>query len=460
MSRRGKGLAAAAIFSIVAVVVAVNTGGDSKPRHQLVAQFADASPLLVGNDVRMDGVKVGTISRMRLVSGQAEVTMQLSAAAYPLHTDARVTVRPVSLLGERFVDLDRGTPKAPALAEGSILPASQSGQATDLDQVLNALDDPTGEALAALVTVLGQGADGNGKNIAAAVKALKPAMTRTRQLVAVLDEQNDLLLSTLDSVGPVADALASDNGKTLDALVASADRLLGKTSANELALRQTIAQLPRTVATARSTLEALSGTGRAATPTLKALRPLTDDLSQVSQELADFAAAADPALASATPVLQKARALLTEAAPVVTALSAAGPAAVSAAHSLRPIVGDLADNIGNVLDFVKFWALTTNGYDGMSHYFRAMLMVSPLSVTGLVPGLGTNLGVGGQPPGGNVTPRQPKGLLPGVTNTVGGLVNSVLGGILSPKASTDGGVTGMTPQQEQGGLLSLLGLGG
>lgn len=426
----------------------------------VVATFTDASPLLVGNDVRTAGVKVGTITGMRIVAGRAEVTMKVSPAALPLHRDARATIRPVSLLGERYVELQRGSATAPVFSGEARLPLSQTASSTDLDQVLNTVDDPTGKSLAALITMLGEGADGNGKNIAATLKALEPALTRTGELADVLNEQNGVLQSTLDNLKPVATSLATDNGRALDGLTSSAERLLGAASANRMALEQTLAELPSTLATARATLASLAGTAQAATPTLESLRPVTDNLQQLSQELLDFADSADPALASATPVLKKVRFLLDQAAPVVQALNAAGPAAVSAAKSLRPLVGDLTNNITNVLNAVKFWALTTNGYDGLSHYFRAMLVVSPAAGTGLAPvaNLG-NLGVGGQPsvaPSPGHKPALGVPALPGVTDALNGVVS----GLLSPKQTKDGGVTGMTQQQEQGGLLSLLGLGG
>lgn len=456
-------ISAAVIAAIVATTVAVNVSGGDNGGHKLVARFADASPLLVGNEVRLDGVKVGKITKLKVVDKQAEVTMQLSDSALPLHSDAHLTIRPVSLLGERYVDLDRGSVKAPTLHDGALLPVSQTAQSTDLDQVLNAVDDPTGNALAALVTMLGQGADGNGKNVAATIKALGPAMNDTTKLAGVLNKQNSLLLSTLDSLTPVADALARDNGKTLDELVGAADHLLGKTSANEAALRQTLSDLPQTLVTARRALASLARTGQATTPTLKSLKPVTGDLKQISQELQDFADAADPALASAEPVLKKANELLAAAAPVVNALSAAGPAIVTSAQAANPIVAATNERVVDIFQFIKNWALTTNGYDGLSHYFRAMYVVTPLTATGLVPGLGTNLGVGGDVPkipGTVPGPQDPKSGLPGLTAKVRNVLKDTVGGLLAPGSTKDGGVTGMTAKQEQGGLLSLLGLGG
>jgi phospholipid/cholesterol/gamma-HCH transport system substrate-binding protein len=453
----------AAVVGAVALVAltlgVVDFSGTDTPKHHLVAQFVDASPLIAGNDVKVDGVKVGTVAKLAVVHGRAEVTMNLTDAAYPLHTNARATVQPVTLLGERYVNLQRGSATAPLLRPGQVLSAAHTGQATDLDQVLNALDDPTGTALAALVTTLGEGLQGNGPNVAAALKALAPAMTDTTKLARVLDDQNKQITGMLDSLTPVARALAKDHGQTLQTLVTSADQLLGTTSANEAALRQVLSEMPTTLRTAVTTLSDLAGTADAATPTLKAIRPVTDNLSQISDELEQFASAADPALASAQPVLQKAEQLLVQAQPVVAQLQAAGPSLRAVLHSARPLVDTLSGNLDNVFNFLKYWALTTNGYDGLSHYFRAAVIVTPLSATGLVPGLGGNLGVGGSPSDrktsnpGTATKRT-------VVDRLGGLLGGLTGGLLSTTKGPDGGVTGLTKLQEQGGLLSLLGLGG
>jgi phospholipid/cholesterol/gamma-HCH transport system substrate-binding protein len=335
-----------------------------------------------------------------------------------------------------------------------VLPVTRTSQSTDLDQVLNTLDDPTGTGLAALITTLGEGADGNGKNLAAAIKALAPAMTDTTKLANVLDEQNSLLSSTLDSLEPVAASLADDHGRTLSAVVTSADRLLATTSANQQALQQVLADLPQTLTTARATLAALADTAGSTTPTLQAIRPITDNLSQITDELHQFAAAADPALASAGPVLKKAQQLLADAQPVVAQLRAAGPAALADARSAQPLVSDLSANIDNVLNFLKFWALSTNGYDGLSHYFRGVVVVTPAIATGSLPTVGTT------PPAGTGSTKTKAAPHTPVLTAPTTLLNGILGGLLSPQTSNDGGVTGLTPNQEQGGLLALLGLGG
>jgi phospholipid/cholesterol/gamma-HCH transport system substrate-binding protein len=454
LSRR-QGIAIA-LIGVVGIVtaVAITVVGQPSADRVVVAEFADASPLLVGNDVQVDGVKVGSVTGMSVVNGHADVSFTVSPKALPLHTDAQVEIRPVSLLGERYLALNPGTPSAPVLRAGQVIPLSHTGQNTDLYQVLNVFNQPTGDALAALVTVLGQGLQGNGANMAATIKALAPAMTDTDGLVRILDQQNSTLNSLVDNVEPVAQALAHDNGQTMNALVESTDRLLGTTAAHQQALEAVLTQLPSTLTSAQQTLADLAGTANAAVPTLAGVRPTVDNLNAISQEIDQFSTAANPALAHAQPVLVKAQALLDAARPVAGQLLQAGPPLQSDAGSLAPLVTKLSGNINNVMNFIRGWALSTNGSDGLSHYFRALVIVTPKMLTGLLPGGGPNLSAGpaaSAPSASAPKPPVSGGPLSGILPT------SPLSGILPASPGPGGGVTGLTPQQEGGALQFLLG---
>lgn len=459
------------ILAVVAVAVLGVTAGtvgidqESEPgQTTIVARFADASPLLVGNEVKVSGVKVGQVAAMDVRGGKASVVLSLESEALPVHTDARATIRPVSLLGERYVELDRGSPDAPVLGDGDVLPMRQTGAQADLDEVLNTVDEPTGRSLAALVTMLGEGIRGNGGNADATIRALESSMNDTTALSGVLRDQNQLLGSLVDKLQPVASALAADQGANLDRLVASARKLTAATATKRRELTETLRRLPETLATARATLAQLTGTAAETTPTLAAIRPTTDDLAAISAEIQRFADAADPALAHANPVLEHAQRLLDEARPVVDQLRQAGPDLRSAVGDLRPVVGELTANLGNVLGFIRNWALTTNGRDGISHYFRAMLVVSPDLLGAAVPT------PNGAPPAQQQGPpserppetspqpdRAPLPLpqVPGLTGDGG-----ILGGLLSTEQDPKAGVTGLDPQQEQGLVQFLIGGGG
>jgi phospholipid/cholesterol/gamma-HCH transport system substrate-binding protein len=433
MTKRFTGRRAVLVAAVAVLgTTAATTIGTGPSPATIYADFADASPLIVGNEVKLGGVRVGQVRSIRVRDGRARVALRLDPAALPVHRDARVTIRPVSLLGERYVALDRGTPTAPALQDGGVIPVANTGRSVDLDQVLDAVDKPTGKALAALLTTVGEGMNGHGKDVDAAVRALAPAMTDADGLVRLLDQQTDLLTSLVDRVTPVAGALSGEQGKVLDRLVGSADQLLATTAANEEALDDTLSRLPGTLADARRTLSRLAGVAQSTTPTLAGLRPTTDNLTQISSELEQLSDAADPALAGLQPVLSRARELLAQAAPVVATLEQAGPDLRATARGARPIATALSGNIRNVLDFVRLWALTTNGHDGLSHYFRGNFVVTAETLTGPIPGGGDLL------PSSDLT-----GLLPQLP---------------SPKVVEDlTDVTGLTSSQEESLLNSLIG---
>jgi phospholipid/cholesterol/gamma-HCH transport system substrate-binding protein len=423
------------------------------------AYFRDASPLIKGNDVKMHGVKVGVIDSIEVEDGMAKVGLRVEQEAQPLYRDARAVVRPVGLLGERFVDLDRGSPDEQAIPVGGTIPVEHTGGVTDLDEVLNTVDQPTGAALAALVTTLGEGMRGTGTDISAAIKALEPAMRDTRPLVEVLDEQSQALTDMIDALAPLTGALATEDGKRLDGLVGAADTLLSTTADNQQALDQTLARLPSALDEARRTLRSLSRASRSTTPTLRAIRPTTDNLAQLSRELTAFSEAAGP-LEGLDPVLEQGQALIANARPVVASLRSSGPDLSGTARGARPVVEELLGNLRDVLDFVKFWALTTTNEDGLAHYFRAHFVVTDDIPLGLVPGDTSSGVLTSDDEQGGLLPNLGIPGLPPLDGLLGGGDEGLVGGLdslLGRSSRRDGSATGLTATQEQAMLDTLIG---
>jgi phospholipid/cholesterol/gamma-HCH transport system substrate-binding protein len=432
----------AVVLLVVVVVLTSLRGGGDSDRLMVVAHFKDASPLLVGNDVRLHGVKVGQVSSIAVAGTGADVGLELDATALPVHRDATATIKPVSLLGERYVDLNSGSAKAPVMTDGGQLGLAQTGQAVELDEVLGALDQPTSDALAGMVGALGNGLDGNGKAAAAAIAKLAPSMADTTKMAKVLADQNATLSSLVTSMDRVSSGLAVDQGAAIDHLVDSADKLTGATGDNEAAFRQVLRELPGSLASARRTLDELRGTADAATPTLAALRPTTSQLPGLSKDLLAFSRAAKPALHDLNPVLDKADDLLAEARPVASYLRRQSDATSRDAASLDSLTATLAPNFRTVMDFVKGWALATNGRDGIGHYFRGNLVLTPSTVTGPLPAGASTSGI-------LSGPLSPSGLL--------GTASGLVGGLLAPGTTSGGGVTGLSPTQESNVLSKLLG---
>lgn len=431
----------AVLVALVAVLgVAAGLTGmareDDAEQLFINAKFDDVSPLLAGSDIKLHGVPVGEVAAVEVADdNRALVSMRLDTAALPVHQDAHLTVRPVSLLGERFLDLDPGSPSAPVLEQGNVIPASQTGQAVDLDQVLNMMNRPTGEGMAAFITMFGQGLVGNGENADRAIRLLAESMDDTGKFVRVLRQHTALLTSLVDRVRPVTQALAADQGRTLDSLLNSTLRLTAATSSRNEKLQATIKMLPSALAQGRRSLRQLDATAAESTKTLAGIRPTTEQLVPLGGELSRFAQAAEPALARTEPVLEHAAKMIRQARPVAEQLRKAGPNLRSVTQNGEPVVSEIGRHFDDLFDFIRNWALATNGHDGISHYYRAQVVIADPGLAGGSHSSGRSSQP--EPPALPGTPRQP-------------------GGLLEPE-DPKGGVTGLTALQEQRATAFLFG---
>lgn len=447
---RWRRLAGALVAALLVAGAGVGVAGAvaGSGGFRLVAVFRNAGDVLRGSVVRVDGVAAGTVTALSIRHNQAVLTLNIDRQFLPIHRDARIEVRPVSLLGARYLALDPGTPSSPALPDGGVIPATQTADAVNIQDLFNVLNDPTSTALAALVASLGQGVAGQGPNIAATLHALAPVLGNVQPMLRLLDSQDHVLQQLVSEVQPIAAALATGHGSQLAGLVASASSVLQAAGAQSKALGATVAQLPATLATARGALGQLGNLAQQATPALASLAPLTTTLSRLVQELQSFSQAANPALPALDPVLTSADQLLVTLRPVVAQLQPAGPSLQQLAASAQPIVTQLTANLSNLFGFIRNWALVTNGSDAVSHYFRAMMMANPNAVTGnspvTVPGVGPF--AGGQPPSlPSVTLPLPKTVLPNLntlTDPLSKAVGGMVGGLLPGSTPSSSGSSG------------------
>ncbi|MFI5627015.1 MlaD family protein [Nocardioides sp. NPDC051685] len=446
--RRGIGVGVG--VALLATGFAV-TRDDADHQNAIKVTVADAGQLEKGAEVRASGVRIGEVSDIELTEGKALLTLHVSPTVLPLHDDASIKIRPVNLLGENFIDLDPGSDSRP-FARDTVIPESRASSAVTLQDLLNTFEDPTAAGLASVVTTLGEGFDGNGAELAKALKLLSGAMHDSERVGQILSEQNDILASLVESTDPVVGALAADDGQRLDSLVESTRDTLASLENQQVALEQTIEELPATLASAERTLASFGDTARAGAPTLRALRPLTGDLEQVVAELRNFADSADPALASLKPVLKEAERLLEIAAPVVAQLRQAGPDLATTASKLKPASRELLDvHLQDVMDFVRKWALSTNGRDGLSHYFRGVVYVTPTTLQSFADSL---VPVGTAAPG-SASPDVPSGPTGSVDDLLGALGDQSKKSTRS--AEDPASALGLTAQQEENLLSQFLG---
>jgi phospholipid/cholesterol/gamma-HCH transport system substrate-binding protein len=442
-----------ALVALLGATAATTSLAAARGDGQLVvAEFKNIGSMTSQAQVKIGGVVVGTTGDSTVDPDRklAIVPMNLEQKALPLHTDARATIRQLSLIGEKFIDLDPGSPSAPVLEAGQSIPVTQTAFAEDYQNIVQALNDPTAAGLSSILRTLGGGVAGKGQKVQDLVRELQPAFGDTAALANSLGRQNQLLGQVIDQVQPVTNGLAADQGKTLDRTIGSATDLLATTAAKEQQLRDTLTELPSTLAAAQKTLDDLTGTAGATQETLANLRPTSDNLAAISGELSTFTDSAQPALEALNPLLDRANELLDEARPLAAEARTTGKPLYDTVHGANPIVDSLAKNIGGpygtgpdkvcgpaapatncqdprikgLLGFLHNWALTTNRGDSLSHYFRVFFVLGA-----------------------------PAGLPAGVGNVLPGAGNTLLQG----QPTAFGSATGLTPTQEQSALGTLMG---
>lgn len=239
-----------------------------------------------GSPVRIAGVNVGHVTGVaRGPGGTADVTMEISSAGQPIHRDATVKARPrIFLEGNFFLDLQPGTPSAPAMPSGGTIPLSQTALPVQFDQVLDTLQQDTRTqtrtGLSALASALRRGGADALRTFAGAAP---PALANSAIAMQALRGQRtgDLaafvagaarVAATLDAHRAELGDLITRFRVTMDALAAQRRQL----AASVPALRDTLAVAPPALARLDGALPPLRALSVALRPALRAAPAVLD----------------------------------------------------------------------------------------------------------------------------------------------------------------------------------------
>jgi len=175
--------AATILVVLVAVFLAYNAnrGLPFVPTYQLRAEVPSAANLVVGNDVRIGGSRVGFvdgIAAKRRDDGSTIAVLDLTfdRSVAPLPRDSTLIIRPRSALGLKYVEITRGTDSR-GFDEGATIPISAATPApVEFDEVLSMFDEATREAAATNTTGFGDAFAGRGESINTAIGAFRPLL--------------------------------------------------------------------------------------------------------------------------------------------------------------------------------------------------------------------------------------------------------------------------------------------
>lgn len=148
----------AAVAGILVAIMNLNEGMGLFGQHAtLRALVEDSHGIKVGAPVRLNGVDTGNITHIAIdsSSGKVSLTFTVNNDIRPLlRRDAAVLIRPMGLLGDKYLELLPGTPKEPPLPDGAVLTGEAEIDITGVADSATATLENVNRGLRDLQTIL------------------------------------------------------------------------------------------------------------------------------------------------------------------------------------------------------------------------------------------------------------------------------------------------------------------
>jgi virulence factor Mce-like protein len=200
--------AATTLVVLVAVFLAynANNGLPFVPTYQLKVDVPSAANLVVGNEVRIGGTRVGVVDAItpkRLKDGRviAQLDMKLETTVKPLPKDSTILVRPRSALGLKYVEITKGKSTA-GYAEGATVPLTAATPApVEFDEFLSTFDDKTRAGAQQQLLGFGNAFAGRGQDLHEAIQSLNPLLKNLGPAMANLADDRTQLARFTEALG-------------------------------------------------------------------------------------------------------------------------------------------------------------------------------------------------------------------------------------------------------------------
>jgi ABC-type transporter Mla subunit MlaD len=388
-------VAIGSILIAASVLVVVGTGAAAPPpgTYRVRAIFENAFSVIPGEDVKVAGVKVGKIDALDVTPDQkAAVVLRIDRAGFKdFRRDAECTIRPQSLIGEKFVECTPTQPrpdgsKAPPplrrITTGAgrgqyLLPVSQTSRPVDLDLIANVMRLPERQRLSIILNELGTAVAGRGPDLRQAIRNADPALKETDKVLAILGDQNAVLENLASDSDRIMAPLARDRTKVAD-FVDTSSTVATAAASRDTQLERNIQRLPAFLRQLRPTMTRLGSLSDEMTPVLSDLDAVAPDLNRFVLQLGPFSKAADPALQRLGAASVVGRDALVKSRPIVQDLGRFASAARPLSANLQSLLTSFRDTGGieRALDYIFYQVAAINGFDSVSHYLRAGLIVN------------------------------------------------------------------------------------
>jgi phospholipid/cholesterol/gamma-HCH transport system substrate-binding protein len=383
------------LLSIGAAAV-LTTGAGDGGSYKVRAIFDNAGFVISGEDVKVAGVKVGKIDSLDVTHDfKAVVVLDIQDPAYQdFRSDARCQVRPQSLIGEKFVECtptqahaaDQGLP--PALrkidkgkGKGQyLLPVENTERSVDLDLINDVLRLPYRQRLSLIVSELGTGLAGRGREINQVIRRADPALREVDQVLKLLASQNKVLSDLARDSDTTLAPLARER-KHVAGFIQHSSRVAEATAERRTDLEADIERLPRFLQELRPTMRRIGGLSDQATPVLADLGAQAPAINRMIKSLGPFSEAGIPAVDSLGEASKIGTPAMKDLLPITKDLRRFAKVAKPVGKTAAAVVESIKKGRGieRALDYAFYQVAAINGFDSIGHYLRARLIVNTCS---------------------------------------------------------------------------------
>lgn len=385
--RLAAGVLGAAALAL-AVALATSAGG-SDGGYTVRAIFDDAGNLIPGENVKIDGVKVGTVSSVTPTpEAKAAVVFAIENPGFQdFRDDASCEIRPQSLIGEKYVDClptqprVEGAPLPPPLQkipggkEGAgdyLLPVQNTSSPVDVDLLGDIQRLPERERFTLILNELGAGLAGRGSDLSEVIKRANPALRYLDEVLAILAKENHVLAKLAVDSDQALAPFARVRGRVAD-FIAQANTVAQAGAATRGSLARNLELFPPFLEQLGPALERVQRFAEQATPTFTNLKAAAPGIDRTFTSLPAFSRSSEKFFESLGQTAKVSGPALNGTRPLLKQLSRLGSAAVPFGKNFAELFESLRETGGleRIMDFIFLGTGSANGYDALGHFLRA-----------------------------------------------------------------------------------------